>query len=578
MGKTVRTAGALLVLSILVSGCATASPSPRPAQGDAAQPAAPVALKRATVAIRGAAVAMSQRQAQRTVASVAGLDVLEELVHSGLTHSSPEGSRHPRLAEAVPSIANGLWIVFPDGRMETTWKLRPSARWHDGTPLTSADVLFTAVIEQDREIGIPRNPVYDLIDSIEAPDPATIIVKWKQPYIEADALFGHDVGIPMPKHILGRIYDEDKTNFLAAPYWNLEYVGAGPFKLREWVVDSHVVLQAYDGYGLGRPKIDEIELRFIPDPNTIVANLLAGSVDAALGRGPSFEQALELRQLWRDGVVIFRPGGAIVITPQFLNANPPIVADVRFRRALLHATDRQEAVETLMAGQSSVAHSFVGPDVSEFEAVQSSIVKYEYDLRKAVRMIEELGFTRGADGLFSDAASKKLSVEISATVQNDAHLKAMPAAADYWKQAGVSVDQVPISLQRTQDREYRATFPSFTLGLMQFSLAAADVRRFHSSLTPLPDNRFGVTGNSARYRNAELDASIERYVVTIPQDERRQALMQIVQHQSEQVTIMGLFHYVNPTMVAKRLQNVGGRGARAQEAWNAHEWDVLRVP
>ena len=60
----------------------------------------------------------------------------------------------PVLAEAIPSFENGLWKVFPDGQMETTWKIREGARWHDGTPFTSGDVLFTSKLEQDKELPV----------------------------------------------------------------------------------------------------------------------------------------------------------------------------------------------------------------------------------------------------------------------------------------------------------------------------------------------------------------------------------------------------------------------------------------
>ena len=559
-----------VVFPLVVLGCA-APPSPQAGDAGAPAPHQTAAFKRVSVAIRSAPSAMSQRHSG--AAAVAGLDALEELVHTGLTHVDPPGARHAKLVEAVPTLENGLWKLLPEGRMETTWQLRQNARWHDGVPVTSDDLLFTTTVEQDREVGIPRNAAYDLIERIEAPDARTIVVTWRQLYVEADALFSHDVALPMPRHLLEAAFTENKSTFFAAPFWNVEYVGAGPFKVREWVADSHVVLQANDAYVLGRLKIDEIEVRFIFDPQAMVANLLAGTVEVTIGRGPSFEQALQVLDQWRDGGVVWRAGGWVVITPQFLNPTPAVVGDVRFRRALIHAIDRQEMAATLMAGQSSVAHSFVGPDEAAHQAVQGSIAKYDYDPRRAVSTIEELGFVRGADGLFVDAAGQRLSVEIMTTVQNDTHLKAMPAAADYWKAAGVTVEQVPIPLQRIQDREYRAAFSSFILGLVSISLSPADVNRYHSANTPLPENRF-IGGNSARYRNPELDSYLDRYQTTIPKDQSLQVLSQIVRHQSEQVTALGLFYYVNPTMVANRVLNVGGRGVKAQETWDAHNWDV----
>ncbi len=561
-----------LVVCTLLAGCTSGRPTPETSPSGAG-PASPTTPKRVTAAIRGAANSMAQAKTQRLVGSVAGLDAVEELIHTGLTHRGVDGILAPRLAQTTPSIENGLWQVNPDGRMRTSWTLRPDARWQDGAPLTTADLLFAVAVEQDAELGLPRNPAYDLIESVEAADERTIVVNWKRPYIEADAMFGHLVGLPLPRHLLERPFNEDKPNFFSLPYWTDAYVGAGAFRIREWVPDSHAVMQANDTYVLGRPRIDEIEVRFMPDPNTVVANLLAGTVHVTLGRGPSFEQGMHLKENWREGQVIFRPGGWIVITPQLLTPSPAIVGNLEFRRALLHAIDRQELVESLMAGQSSVGHAFISPEDPDFGAVEPAILKYDYDPQRARRILDELGLARGADGML-EVGGQRLSVEISTTVQNDMHLKSMPATAAYWKQVGVAVDQVPIPLQRIQDREYRATFPAFTLGLMQVGLSPQDVMRYHSSATPLPENRFAVTGNTARYMNAEQDALLERYTTTVPRDERLRTLGQLINHQTTNVTAMGLFHYVNPTMVASRLQNVTGRSVGATEAWNAHLWEL----
>ena len=80
------------------------------------------------------------------------------MVHSGLTVRGDQRIRHPQLAEAVPSLENGLWRLLPDGRMETTWKLREGARWHDGVPLTSEDLLFSLQVGRDPEMSAFSSP------------------------------------------------------------------------------------------------------------------------------------------------------------------------------------------------------------------------------------------------------------------------------------------------------------------------------------------------------------------------------------------------------------------------------------
>src|SRR5205823_13296513 len=96
-------------------------------------------------------------------------------------------------------------------------------------------------------------------------------------------------------------YADDKANFLSLPYWTQDFVGAGPYRIKEWVLDSHMILTANEAYVLGKPHIDEIEIRMIPDPNTIVANLLAGALDFTLGRSLlSVEQAQSVLNTWPD--------------------------------------------------------------------------------------------------------------------------------------------------------------------------------------------------------------------------------------------------------------------------------------
>src|SRR5207253_7347995 len=118
----------------------------------------------------------------------------------------------------------------------------------------------------------------------------------------------------------------------------------------------------WDGYVMGRPKIDEIEVRFFGDINTLTANLLADTVDVALDAGQNLEQGLQIKDQWTAGTVRADPARTLSVYAQLTDPNPPIVGNLEFRRALYHGINRKEMVETLQRGLGSIADMMVGPN------------------------------------------------------------------------------------------------------------------------------------------------------------------------------------------------------------------------
>src|SRR5687767_13236575 len=145
----------------------------------------------------------------------------------------------------------------------------------------------------------------------------------------------------MPRHLLATPFAEDRAGYREWPYWTSQFVGTGAFRIKEFIPGDHLTLQAHDRFVLGRPKIDEIEVKFILDPTTRIANVLAGAVEITIGRDVALDQAMQSREQWREGRAETYPGSWFGIHPQLLNSSPAVVGNVQFRQALLHAIDRQ---------------------------------------------------------------------------------------------------------------------------------------------------------------------------------------------------------------------------------------------
>lgn len=567
MGNLKGSSAVILTTLLMVLGCAPASQPGQ--QGTSGEGQRPGTRTRITAGILGDPYTLSATVNTAGTGGQPGVEEVERLIHAGLSISDDKGVLRPVLGEAVPSLDNGLWRVQPDGRMELTWKIKSDARWQDASAVTAADLLFTIQVGQDKDLPLLRQQAYNVLDSVEATDSRTVVARWKEPYIWADTMFsGATTGkpalaMPLPRHLLEPSYQSDKSRFMDLPYWTGEFVGAGPYQVREWVRGSHLVLQANDGYVLGRPKIDEIEVRFIPDANTMVANILAGEVELTVGRGFSIDAGVEIRDRWGSGQVVFPFGSWNALYPQAINPSPAVVGNVEFRRALLQAIDRQELVQTIQHGLVPIAHSIFDPEDPMYGDVERSVVRYEYDPNRAIEAITRLGFSRGSDGALAIP-----TIEIRAAgTEGDASNKAMFVIGDYWKRIGLTVETIQIPRQRRTDLEYRANHPGLTIQRQPND--EEGMLRFHSREAPVAENNY-VGDNKGRYQNPELDSLIDQYFLTIPRAQRAQLAGRIVEHLTSQVVPLGLFFDAAPVVIGNRLSNVIPRVV----GWNVHEWQA----
>ena len=260
-----------LALVVALAACAPVAPSPT---GVGTPARAPAAKQRLVATVHSDPAGLHLQLTQPSNPVVPGLAELHQLVNAALTYSDDHDVLQPHLAEAVPTVENGLWSVLPDGRMETSWRLKPGIVWHDGTPFTVDDLLFSLRVYQDRELGIFRPASLDLVESAEATDPRTVVVKWKAPFIEADNMFSPTLVMPMARHLLEETYLQDKTSLLSLPYWREGFVAARVADIRKGC--QHPVRALPLGIGvLGRVQPGEQR----PDPWRIL-DFLLDSLDA----------------------------------------------------------------------------------------------------------------------------------------------------------------------------------------------------------------------------------------------------------------------------------------------------------
>jgi len=243
------------------------------------------------------------------------------LVYSFLVRIDDRGQLVPDLAARVPTLANG--DIAPDGRT-ITYHLRRDVRWQDGAPFTAADVLATY-----RAVMDPRNPVptrlgYDDVTAIEALDPATVRVRLRKPFAPFLTYFFETESYPvLPAHIVRQTASLAGSTLASAP------IGTGPYRVVRWDRGESLLLAANVAYFGGAPHLARIAIRFLPNPQTIAAELQTGEVDATFNADPAL--AARLRANPRLNVRLLPIYGFTALTFQ---TRDPALRDPRVRAAI----------------------------------------------------------------------------------------------------------------------------------------------------------------------------------------------------------------------------------------------------
>jgi len=455
---------ALLAL-LLLSACANPPAGGQTSGGASSQPQAPPSQpsKQLRVVIRSEPASLGA-----TILIPTGITTSFErrVFNAGLVLRAADGSYQPYLAESAPRLNTDSWRVMPDGRMETTYRLRPNLTWHDGSALTADDFAFAWQVYTSPEFGTAGQAPHALIDGIATPDPRTLVIGWKQPYPLAAELWEQELA-PLPRRLLEPAYQNERENLTGQPFWTREYVSAGPYRVDRWEPGAYIDTVAFDGHALGKPKIDRMQITWSSDFNATLAKLLAAEADMPADDAIRVDQGLILEREWaarNGGTVVYRPQLPRLIQVQHRQeyANPQAVRDVRVRRALAHAIDKPAINESIFSGKGLTTDSLLYPTLSYYPLIDQAVAKYPYDLRLTDQLLNEAGFTKNGAGSYAGANGVRLNLEVRniQSAQNDAERTII---ADGWRRAGLAVEENVFTPVQTSDGQALGTFRALSI-------------------------------------------------------------------------------------------------------------------
>jgi len=383
--------------------------------------------------------------------------------------------RDPGTGDLIPGLATS-WEATSD----TAWQftLREGVTFHDGSEFTSEDV--KASLERVLELEGPLAPLWGTVDTVEAPDPLTVVINTTEPTgtvpVNATLLFiGPAAGIA------------------ADGFWN-EPIGLGPFRFVSWVPDSELVVEANEEYWGGSPGLQNVIIRDIPETASRITALETGEIQFTYG--VSADQLPALQE---------NPDLTIDSTPSYayyfnwFNAQREPFTDARVRRAMWHALDVETMASELLAGVGQPAQAPIPSTVFGFAAQ----TPYEYDPERAMALLEEAGYPDGFE--------TSLQWNPDSGPQDRELVQAM---ISYWDAIGVTVENLEkergIWLEDLVALNWDMNFQTNTVrtGDADFTL-----RRLYIS-----------SANRNGYSNEELDEILLASAATGDQDERERLL------------------------------------------------------
>ncbi len=500
----------------------------------------------------------------------------KRLFHGSLTMLDDRQAPFPYLVETLPQLNTESWRVLPDGRMETIYRIKPNAVWHDGTPLAAEDLAFTWRVRSDPALGLSSVVPQSLMEEIVAQDARTAVIRWAVPYPGAGT-----VGIdfrPLPKHILESVYAQGSPDaFANHPYFNAEFVGLGPFKLDKREPGVAIEGTAFDRFVFGKPKIDRVRVIAMSDPNTVVANLLAGSAHMVADTTIRFQSGDLLQKEWQarggGGSVYFSPAQVRYTQVQFNPelATPKGILDVRVRRAIAHAVDAKELGDALYEGRGVPAITIAQLASEQYRIVESSIAKYPFDRRRVEQLMIEAGYAKGVDGTFAHPTEGRFNPEWRVTSGGDSETQ-VSILTDMLKQSGMDARPFVLPQAQSTDRQIRASFPT----LSNTSTVGTTDDWYNTLLTSAiakPENRF--TGNNrGSWSSPEYDSLYKEFNTTLIRSERDQILARMMKLTSEELPILPLYYLLDVAAHVSDLNAPRLVGADGSIAWNVQDWEL----
>ena len=423
---------------------------------------------------------------------------------------------------------------IPQGDLAETWEtpdpvtylfhLRSGVKFHDGRPLTSADVKYTFDSIIDGSVTTSKRGSLRLVKSIDAPDAATVIFHLSEP----NAGFLTDICRPA----FGVVPAGAGSDAEEHP------IGTGPFRFVSAQQDDNVVLERNAAYFAAPAKIEQVRFRVVPEAVVRALELRKGTAD------------LEMSSLAPDMIPVLRQQPSLDVTEQpgtnyayvAFNFENPVLARREVRQALALATNREEIIRYLYRGQARLAD---GPLPPNSWAYEPDITRYGYDPQTAERLLDTAGLTRKPEN-----GGMRVNLTLKTSTEESTRLLGA-VLQEQWRKVGVDLELRSLEPATLFSDIARGDFELYTLRWIGAN-NDPEFYEFAFSSKRIPP----MGGNRGHYRNPEVDALLDQARIESDKEKRRKLFSKVQKIIAEDLPYLSLWFMDNVSVHRKRISDV----------------------
>jgi peptide/nickel transport system substrate-binding protein len=498
---------------------------------------------------------------------VTGTDIITGIMDPLLRYDSKQ--------QLQPSLAEGFEISN-DG-LTYTFKLRQGVKFHNGDAFGPQDVINTWKMIMNPDFGAFSQLGWEKITDITSPDPATVVMKTKEPFAPFIAYVGTEYESPSKE--LAKGPEKFKQEFGRAP------VGTGPMKFVEWQAKQQITVEKFADYWGEKSKLDKITIRILPDDNTQLVQLRTGEIQMAAGAGAlgatRVDEALKI-----EGVSVLEHatlGWSHVDLKQMDH-----LRQTKVRQALDFATPSQQIIDKLLKGRALPSVADQAPGTWAFNA---DIKPRPYDLDQAKKLLAEAGLTPGEKGVLQgkvptkdpntpDGEVKPLEIDLWGIAGDTAAQQIVQVIAQSWNSIGVKTNpqfQDVSTIWGPEGYQFNQKMTGCLYGWFN-SNDPDDLFYWYSS--QIPKTPTGTGGNLPAYFHqygfqAEIDRLTAAGARETDQEKRKQIYFQIQQLLHDEAPVIFIYWGKSFPVVTQKL---GGFWPSAfnRMLWNVQDWYLTK--